>query len=439
MTLKSISTGASLRPKIKSKKLHQKSSTANTRERHSDYRRFSDLEDDELQSVRDSVCMSKHDDADINSLLISINGIKQDLVSMKADIVEIKAKQPTSQTQAPLAIDDFDSLAENISKIEDRVGDVKSLRSYISLLERRIKRIEDERGEFQAPRPPEPEHGPSQPPNEGRTRRFPARVESVLIRSGISTPKLPIPARAASIPKPNTQGASQPTKAHATDDSKQRSEPATSNRSSHLHAHLPTLANDSKATIEVVDEDGHKSPYLKDHEDVQFLGQNVRPTRKEANRQNSNPNPLQYSSKRRRIDSHVLSPPKPPGPSTSPAEAPETTPERLHTRPPTHARTLARKIPVGHLEPTNHAIVGRSSSRTKFFAPPDMNRPDQVIPQKSHARSQGPRDKEGYLLRPGGTRDKRSERFLRSGLNKEKKKKMNNNAKSATKRTAKSA
>ena len=432
MNVKSIATGRNIKPKVRPQEFDQAppavSATvkgnelvlSESRKRLADPQHPKEIGDAEVVSVADSTSVRNDEKPDFANILSSLGEIKRDLVFMKRDIAGIKAKQAQSQVQPPLDNGDLDLLTENISKVSGRLGEIDSLRFDVQLLQRRIKRMEDERRTSQSLVTPDAAQDLDRSYAANLRRRSEPGLQQMPNGASNLARSMPPPAGPTSRHRHNTAAVS-PHTTRSSPNVKPKTQSTRSDPNASTEADRSQLMSELENTFgpEKDTQDGNSSS--EDREDAAFLNKYVQPSYNKVFRQTTDHDPSRYSSKRRRTDTFVPSTPTRPafssifGPNTAPQ------PPRVAPAPSVANGTLVRDE-QGYRRKPNGEIDGRSirahTADDNEDIHWDTDTRSSIVKKKkrrSHSRAQGPRDEEGYLLRPDGTRDKRSVLLLNRG------------------------
>ncbi|KAL9130746.1 MAG: hypothetical protein Q9217_001142 [Psora testacea] len=407
MHVKSIITGAILEPSFKQKRIPPKSSITYQREQPSASQFFRDAEQDKLQSVCRPDCFAGQENGGIGTLVSSIADIKQDLVSVKGNIAEIKAKQDQSQRQAPLDVDALGLLLQSILKAIGRLDEISSLRCDVELLQQRLKRIEDDRRISQKPHTPDADRAHDRACTDSSRRQSISGVHGIVDGPATLTPKLPPPAAPLSAPRGRTHSSSLPRKALPTANIERTLQATQSDQNTSSDAHPSSFTNSYEDTSSVDHCDRRRESVSESREDAGSLKKDVQPSHPKAYIQNTDHQPFKYSSKRRRTDSNGPFKPADPSPSL---EALKKTPQHSHT-----GRFRAqgalnidpykfRQTVNGEFH--NRSLRSRTGGRESLLS--ETGRPSRALSKRARIRAKESRDSEGYLLRQNGSRDKRS-------------------------------
>lgn len=104
----------------------------------------SDVEDDEL-SRPDAFRLFKDQEKIINRVAASVEGLQQEMASVRDIVKGLGARQDRTTPRTFTADEDIGLLMENISQVSSKVGEVGALRLEVKMMQRRMKRMEDER------------------------------------------------------------------------------------------------------------------------------------------------------------------------------------------------------------------------------------------------------------------------------------------------------
>lgn len=104
----------------------------------------SDEDDDEL-SRPDAFLLFKDQEKVINRILTRVDNLQQEMASLRDAVTALGKQQDPTTPRATTPVRDIDLLMDNISQVSSRVGEFDAVKFEVKMMQRRIKRIEDER------------------------------------------------------------------------------------------------------------------------------------------------------------------------------------------------------------------------------------------------------------------------------------------------------